>query len=127
MSETREFRRPFVNIGKTLNDIRKLKATITCYLGSKAQPQWADTEPGKFLVSAFCLTIVLTSGEDMYTTRCTIEADLSELCKSLKPRKAFDTMGTFYIANFEIALLFGMTEFKALSVWKDEDVSRLRQ
>jgi len=63
----------------------------------------------------------------MYTTMCTIEVDLSELCKSLKPKKAFDTMGTFYIAYFEIALLFGMTEFKALSVWKDEDVSRLRQ
>jgi len=78
----------------------------------------------------FCPTIVLTSEEDMYTTMCTIEADLSELCMSLKPRTAFDTMGekwTFYRADFEIALLFGMTEFKALAVWKDEDVSRLRQ
>jgi len=81
--------------------------------------------------SLFCPTGVLTSREDMYTTMCTIEADLSELCKSLKPRTAFDTiLGkeiTFYIADFEIALLFGMTEFKALAVWKDKDVSRLRQ
>ena len=66
----------------------------------------------------------------MYTTMCTIEVDLSELCKSLKPRTEFDTIQgkeiTFYIADFEIALLFGTTEFKALSIWEDKDVSRLR-
>jgi len=64
----------------------------------------------------------------MYTTMCTIEADLDELCKSLKPRTASDTTGketTFYRADFEIALLFGMTEFKALIIWKGENVSRL--
>lgn len=63
---------------------------------------------------------------DKFSIMCTIEANLEELTKSLKPIRHVDEKGhehVFYRADYEVALLFGLTEFKAVVIWK-EDVSR---
>jgi hypothetical protein len=50
---------------------------------------------------------------DNYTKLCTIEADLS-LAAVARGR------GNFYSVNYDIILLFGMTELKALVSWTVE-------
>jgi hypothetical protein len=53
---------------------------------------------------------------------CTIEADLSRV--PLLPIPKARGKGSFYRVDYEIILLFGMTELKAQLAWK-ENVSGL--
>lgn len=58
---------------------------------------------------------------------CSITADLHELCDNLQPRVAFNENGDekqFYRIDFDIALLFGLTTFQAVVIWKDAEVSK---
>ena len=59
---------------------------------------------------------------DNYTKLCTIEADLSRV--PLHPKPKATGKGTFYRVDYDIVLLFGMTELKALVAWK-ENVSHM--
>ena len=59
---------------------------------------------------------------DNYTQLCTIEVDLSRV--PLVPQAKATGKGSFYRLNYEIILLFGMTELKAQIAWK-ENVSGL--
>ena len=52
-----------------------------------------------------------------YTELCTIEADLSHL--SLSPQPKHSGKGNFYKVEYDIVLLFGLTEFKAAVAWKE--------
>jgi hypothetical protein len=54
---------------------------------------------------------------DNYTELCTIEVDLSHL--PLSPRPKYSGEGTFYRTEYDIVLLFGLTEFKAAIAWKE--------
>ena len=68
----------------------------------------------------------LTQWQELFTGMCRITANLDELCDTLQPRLAFDEYGNekrYYRIDFQIALLFGLTEFQALVIWKDGDVS----
>ena len=51
---------------------------------------------------------------------CTIEADLSRV--RLFPRPKASGQGNFYRVDYDIILLFGLTELNAQIAWK-EDVS----
>lgn len=58
---------------------------------------------------------------------CTITAQLDELIKALQPQVTTNDQGkdeTYYLVEYDTALLFGLTEFKAAVVWK-ENVSDL--
>ena len=58
---------------------------------------------------------------------CTITAQLDELVKGLRPRVTTNNEGkseTYYCVEYDIAFLFGLTEFKASVIW-DENVSVL--
>ncbi|PPQ99006.1 hypothetical protein CVT24_003488 [Panaeolus cyanescens] len=108
VSETKEFRRPFITVGKDVASLQQVKSTIRCYRGQHDNPMWVSDEPDKFSIM------------------CTIEANLEELTKSLSPIRYVDENGhehVHYRANYEVALLFGLTEFKAVVIWQ-EDVSR---
>jgi hypothetical protein len=52
---------------------------------------------------------------DNYTKLCTIEADLSQ---AMVTRPKANGKGSFYEADYDIILLFGLTELKAQVVWK---------
>ena len=52
-----------------------------------------------------------------YTKLCTIEADLSRV--PLLPRPKATGNGIFYSVNYDIILLFGMTELKAQVAWTE--------
>lgn len=58
----------------------------------------------------------------MFTSMCSIKVDLEDLTKTLKPRTATNKNGLediYYTINFDIALLFGLTEFKASVIWQE--------
>jgi len=63
----------------------------------------------------------------MYTHMCTIDAKLDELCKNLQPQTSKNKVNEepFYRIDFEIGLLFGLTEFRAFVAWKNKAVSLL--
>jgi len=52
-----------------------------------------------------------------YTRLCTIEVDLSHL--PLPPLSKPSGEGIYYHLDFEVILLFGLTEFKAMVAWKE--------
>jgi len=55
---------------------------------------------------------------DNYSTLCTVNVDLSQMGKALGPFKGAGGR-IFYKADFDIVLLFGLTELKAQLVWKE--------
>ena len=55
---------------------------------------------------------------DNYTKLCTIEADLSRV--PLLPLTKAKGRGVFYRLDYDIVLLFGMTELKAQVAWKEK-------
>ena len=54
---------------------------------------------------------------DNYTKLCTIDADLSRV--PLLPKSKASGSGSFYRLDYDIVLLFGMTELKAQVAWKE--------
>ena len=58
---------------------------------------------------------------DNYSQLCTIEADLSKIV--LQPMRSPNGM-VFYRLDYDIVLLFGTTEFKALVSWKVNGVEK---
>ncbi|KAH9485819.1 Heat shock 70 kDa protein 12B [Psilocybe cubensis] len=107
VSESREFRRAFGRSRKDLNSLRTMSTSLMCYHGNIDTPKWVDTEPG------------------MFTSMCSIKADLDDLAKTLKPRTVTNKDGredVYYAINFDIALLFGLTEFKASVIWQENTV-----
>ncbi|KDR69812.1 hypothetical protein GALMADRAFT_910351 [Galerina marginata CBS 339.88] len=104
VAETKEFRRSFGRTRPQASALRKVTTSIMCYRGDIEKPVWVDVEPEKF------------------TSMGNIEADLGELTKTLKPHVTINDGGeeeTYYSIDFDIALLFGMTEFKALVIWQE--------
>jgi hypothetical protein len=61
-------------------------------------------------------------GTENYTDLCTIEVDLSHI--PLSPQAKYSGGGTCYYFEYDIVLLFGLTELRAVVAWK-EDVGLL--
>ena len=60
----------------------------------------------------------LLEGIENYTNLCTIETDLSYL--PLSPRLKSSGEGTYYGLEYDVILLFGLTELEAMIAWKEE-------
>jgi hypothetical protein len=61
----------------------------------------------------------------MYSTLCVVEADTTELCKSLDPIHLINSRTTFYQIDFEVVLVLGLTELKAYICWKENASSHI--
>ena len=59
----------------------------------------------------------LLDGIENYTNLCTIEMDLSYV--PLSPRSKSFGQGTYYLLEYEVILLFGLTELQAMVAWKE--------
>jgi hypothetical protein len=59
---------------------------------------------------------------DNYTKLCAIEVDLSQVPSLRRPKAT--GKGSFYTLDYDIILLFGMTELKAQIAW-EKNVSDL--
>ncbi|KAG2153153.1 hypothetical protein DEU56DRAFT_954958 [Suillus clintonianus] len=102
VSELREFRKSFSTTSKSLAACKSHSAEIMCYKGALQEPRWLDTEPSSF------------------TTLCTIHADLSELSRTLRPKRSAFNQSKYYQYEFDVIILFGHTELKAQISWEEK-------
>ena len=56
----------------------------------------------------------------MYSEVCTVEVDLSHLTRKTEDIKKRGSKGKYYQIDFDVALLFGLTELKAQLIWKEK-------
>ncbi|KAG7450059.1 uncharacterized protein BT62DRAFT_928843 [Guyanagaster necrorhizus] len=98
VSETTEFRHTYHLYSETLQDLMSISDDVVCYRGSKKDPRWMDTD------------------EAMYKVLCTITANTHQAIKTLKPQRGQDGR-TFYKLDYDVVLLFGLTELRAYVSW----------
>ncbi|KJA20624.1 hypothetical protein HYPSUDRAFT_42934 [Hypholoma sublateritium FD-334 SS-4] len=103
VSEGTEFRQTYNQVSFKKSYFQRLASPVWCYRGTRSALGWKDLDRSNFV------------------QLCTIEADLSKAVSG--PLKGFEGK-TYYQANYEIVLLFGLTELKAQVAWK-ENVCRL--
>lgn len=104
VSEAKEFKRTYFRETESLRDFKSVLFTVWCYRGSVADPQWKDIDT------------------ENYTKLCTIEADLSHLPLTAQ-RKSLG-VGTFYRLDYDLVLLFGLTEMKAQVIYKERGAEK---
>ncbi|KDQ59135.1 hypothetical protein JAAARDRAFT_192677 [Jaapia argillacea MUCL 33604] len=101
VTENREFTCGFTRTVQDGSQIGRVPVDITCYRGADQDTEWTDVEPDKF------------------ETLCTVTADMSEAAHGLSPR--IGKLGRLYYSiNFQVVLLFGLTELKAYVAWMEK-------
>ncbi|PFH47369.1 hypothetical protein AMATHDRAFT_67869 [Amanita thiersii Skay4041] len=98
VSEETEFKRSY-HVESSV-PIKSRTEDILCYRGRKEDPKWVDLEPY------------------MFSPVCTVVADTSSIPESETTQQSLDGM-RYYRKEFDIILLFGMTELKAQIAWKE--------
>ncbi|KAF8805122.1 hypothetical protein BYT27DRAFT_7258239 [Phlegmacium glaucopus] len=104
VSETKEFKKSYSRESESAADFRSGTFSVWCYRGDVATPKWTDVDPNN------------------YTELCIIEADLSRV--PLRPQRKPGGQGNFYRVDYDIVLLFGMTELKAHVAWKENGIDK---
>jgi len=99
VSETKEFKKSYFRESGSTADFRAGSFSVWCYRGNVVSPKWKDVDTNN------------------YTKLCTIEADLSRV--PMVPRPKASGKGSFYRVDYDIILLFGMTELKAQVAWQE--------
>jgi len=74
------------------------------YRGNVVTPKWMDIDT------------------ENYTILCIIEVDLSQV--PIRPQPKATGNGTFYKVDYDIILLFGMTEFIAQVAWYENGIEK---
>ena len=119
MSEAKEFRKPYFRESENRNEFKDASFSIWCYRGAVAEPRWKDVDTGSFsspLLPFFPADVVMDT--DNYTKICTIEVDLSHI--TLTPRyKGKGERGQYFRLDYDLVLLFGLTELKAQVAWRE--------
>jgi hypothetical protein len=100
VSEDKEFRRDYVHTRSVVDELSAISADIESYQGALQEPRWTDTEP------------------EMFSTLCTVQADLSQMSKAMRPQRGRGG-AQFYKQEFSVVLLFGLTELKAHISWME--------
>jgi len=113
-----EFRRSYLRlVSESNNELKSFLVSVTCYRGAVLAPKWKDVDPGWYLFRFEIPKYYSIASIDNYTELCKIEVDLSHL--PLSPRPNYSGEGNFYQVNYDVVLLFGLTEFKAAVAWKE--------
>ncbi|KAF5317094.1 hypothetical protein D9611_003520 [Ephemerocybe angulata] len=106
VSELKEFRKPYFRESERRIDFQKATFVVWGYRGAIEKPRWRDVDA------------------PFFTEICTIEVDLSAL--TLQPMRSERGM-IFFRLDYEIVLLFGLTEFKALIAYRENGVEKRSQ
>ncbi|KAF8549070.1 hypothetical protein OG21DRAFT_1515573 [Imleria badia] len=102
--EEMEFRESFSLTERNTGDFGLQTVRLVCYRGSLSDPKWVDQDQSAF--SPFC----------------TIRVDLSEAANDLVLKK---TAGrAYYQLDYDVIMLFGLTELQAYLGWKSKDGER---
>ncbi|TFK20828.1 hypothetical protein FA15DRAFT_707733 [Coprinopsis marcescibilis] len=149
VSEMKEFRRSYFEESDYLSNFSCVSVALDCYRGKTGNPKWTDSShpslshifilPFPFYSRQFyhrietVLTtdlippsVIVLSFPDLtgnYSTLCKVEVDLSQMGKALGPHKGAGGH-MYYKADFDIVLLFGLTELKAQLSWKEKGVEK---
>jgi hypothetical protein len=99
-----EFRESFSLTEGDPTDFGVQTVRLECYRGSLSDPKWVDQDRSSF------------------STLCTIRADLSEAVEDLVKKKASGQV--YYQLDYDVIVLFGLTELKAYLSWKSQDGER---
>ncbi|KAG2116943.1 hypothetical protein DEU56DRAFT_931625 [Suillus clintonianus] len=102
VSELCEFRKPFYITRTSLAKCESYSVDIMRYGGALQEPRWLDVERSSF------------------STLCTIDANLRELSRTLRPKKSASNQAKYYKVEFDVIILFGHTELKAQISWKEK-------
>lgn len=121
MSELKEFKKAYYRESERISDFRKAVFVVYGYKGENPNPRFKDVDTGEFLSFHGLSSESSSQLSDNFCQICTIEVDLSKL--ALQPMRN-DRGTTFYRLDYEIVLMFGLTEFKAHIAYK-ENVSGL--
>ena len=95
----------------------RISSPVVCYRG-KDVPRWRDINPGQCCYRGCgvvsCRNDLMCGPlTDLFTRLCTISADTSQVTRQSKK----GTIGEYYIQDFEIVLLCGLTELQAQLRW----------
>lgn len=93
---------------------------ILSYRGPLSEPGWIDVEPrllSSIISTRFDMLLrTFVPVTDMFSTLCTVRADVSHI--------PFKTLGRkkkrYYMFEFDVVLCFGLTELKAQISWKED-------
>jgi len=100
VQETKEFRRSFRR--ESLDKLFDVSDDILCFQGDGSTPEWVDVE------------------RDHFSVLCSIETNMSHISRSV--------MSSFgiqhYKVDYDIILMFGMTELKAQLCWKENGIEK---
>jgi hypothetical protein len=102
VSETKEFRMSYFKCSES--PMGNQESSIWCYRGNIVTPEWKDVDTNN------------------YTMLCTVELDLSRVPSRREPK--VKGKGTYYRVDYDIVLLFGMTELKAQVAWKENGMEK---
>lgn len=117
MSENTEFRRTYHLYSKNLKDLATITDDIYYYRGTKKDPCWMDTEEGWSISLPHFYLVNPETEIAMYKVLCRVTANTREAAKTLELKRRPDGK-TFYQLDYELVLIFGLTELQAYVSWK---------
>ncbi|KAL1700707.1 hypothetical protein EV121DRAFT_213598 [Schizophyllum commune] len=98
VTESQEFKNSFMRSYSSPSEVSSSQDTdIWVYRGDSKNPQWTDVDA------------------DNYVKICTVPANASNAARNLSP--IYNRHGVYYKFNFDVILLFGLTELKAQISW----------
>ncbi|KAH9912668.1 uncharacterized protein B0H18DRAFT_1088342 [Fomitopsis serialis] len=100
LEEEREFCVPLLR--KSHFRLKGIQSTILAYKGLKEIHEWIDEEPA------------------MFSTLCTVHAKVSP--ESFE--QAVGKLGEYFMKDYHVVMLFGLTELKAQLSWNENDYCR---
>jgi hypothetical protein len=119
VSEAKEFRKPYYLEAYDRSGLAHVSVVLKCYRGTSTNPRWRNDDAGVFrtrVVNPAHADAML----DMYSTLCYIEADTSQICRTLKPRRSSGAGRPYYSIHYDVIVLFGLTELKAQIAWQEQ-------
>ncbi|TFK64303.1 hypothetical protein BDN72DRAFT_846729 [Pluteus cervinus] len=100
VTEEQEFQEKYNCQARTIDSLENIQTRVLRYRGMRDTIEW------------------ISEDIDNFEVMCRIEADTSIATQGLLPRRRSDGQ-TYYALDFKIALLFGLTEFKAQICWTE--------
>jgi len=117
VSETKEFREQYFHHSELKDGFQGTPISLWCYRGEVVTPRWMDVDTRRPLISQLWNVTYVIGNIENYTMLCTLEVDISRLPMSC--RRKLSGEGVFYRIDYDIVLLFGLTELKAMLAWKE--------
>ncbi|KAI0704720.1 hypothetical protein C8Q76DRAFT_181174 [Earliella scabrosa] len=102
MREKEEVSEPYQQEARETRTLNSVSTEVLCYRGKGESPRWTDLDA------------------ELFTPLCTIYADTSQVAR----QPMTGPNGVYYVQNFNIVLLCGMTELQAQLSWTENGVEK---